>query len=161
MHPHEMWFPIDGSDKVVGRFRDLEQDITQQNGEKKTFSRPGLEARVAGNSNDISFQLMKDFNKDMLIKRCPLGWAHYEKYKAAPVEETVRPITDHGGIKGTPLEKMGAFNNERISWFHAQGIYTVEQLAAISDTTLGNLGMGARGWRKKAADFLKAGAMAA
>lgn len=158
----DMWFPIDGSDKVVGRFRDTEIEVTQPDGQtKKTFVRPALEAKIAGNSGEISFQVMKDFNRDQLIKRCPAGWAYYEANRDKPAEpQALAPVSELG-IKGTPIERMDAFNNERLAWFKAQGLLTVEQLAGISDGNLGNLGMGARAWRKKAIEFLAAANKAA
>jgi hypothetical protein len=150
----EMWFPIDGSDKVVGRFVDTELEVTQPDKVTKIMHRrPALEARVAGNSTEISFQVVKDFNREQLIKRCPAAWAYYEANRDKPDDAKVPTISDVG-IKGTPLETMNAFNNERVVWFKSQGIQTVEQLAALSDSTLGNLGMGARGWRKKAIEHL-------
>jgi len=155
----DMWFPIDGSDKVVGRFRDTELPVTLQDKTKKVVIRPALEARIAGNSNEVSFQVVKDFNKEDLIRRCPAGWAYYEANRGKPEDHGLPPIADLG-IKGTALEKMNAFNNERLVWFKSQGIHTVEQLAALSDSTLGNLGMGARGWRKKATEYLASAAKA-
>lgn len=158
MHPNEMWFPVDGSKSVVGRFVDTEIEVTQADGSKRIFKRPALEAAVAGKtSTDVSFQLVKDHEKAKIVARCPLGWAHYEKLKAAPPPVEAVPLLSDLGMKGTPIEAGAlacSWNNDRITWFKSQGIYTCEQVAELSDAVCQSMGKGAVGWRKKANAFL-------
>ena len=160
MDARDKWFPIDGSGKVVGRFIDTSLDVTQKDGHTvKTFVRPALESKVAG-SNESVPQLMKPFNEKELIARCPEGWKHYQAVKAAEAETAAQPqsgiktVADTP-IKGVPIEDLGLFSHDKIVWFKAQGIYTVEQVADLSDTICQNLGFGAKAWRKKANDHLK------
>lgn len=159
MDQRDMWFPIDGSGKVVGRFVDTSIDVTNKDGEQTTFVRPALESKVAGNSSEVAFQLVKPFNEKELIARCPEGWKHYkalkEAEKAAPPPQSGVPLVSDMPVKGIPIEELGLFSHDKVVWFKTQGIYTVEQIADLSDTVCQNLGFGAKAWRKKANDYMK------
>ncbi len=159
MHPSELWFPLDGSQKTTGRFVDTVIEGKRESGEAFSITRPALEAKASG-SQEISFQVVKEFNKKQLIARCPLGWAHYEKLKAAPEAMPAIPTLKDLGIRGTPIEDAAlhcGFNNDRITWFKAQGIMTVQQVAELTDMACQNLGRGSVTWRKKAKEFLASG----
>lgn len=153
----ERWFPARDSTSVVGRFIDVECDdpVASKKANKPVkMYRAVLQAKIAG-STDVSAQVVKDFNKEDFCERFPGAWEHYEKLKAT-VDNG--PDPDMLGIKGTPVDEGNMFNNERIAWFKAQGIYTLEQVRDLSDTTIENMGrsggIGAKGWRKKAREYL-------
>lgn len=55
---------------------------------------------------------------------------------------------------GTPLEEWAMLTKSQVLTFKAVNIHTVEQLAAVSDGNLFNLGMGARDIREKAKAWL-------
>lgn len=57
---------------------------------------------------------------------------------------------------GTPLEQWPPVTKADVLMFKAQGIHTVEALAAVSDANLERLGPGVRGFRTKAQDYLEA-----
>ena len=59
-------------------------------------------------------------------------------------------------IVGTPLKEWPALTASQVAQMNALGIYTVDQLAALSDTGLERLGMHARTLQKKARAFLEA-----
>lgn len=153
----DLWFPLDGSRATVGRFVDTVTKGKREDGTPYEIARPALEAKPTANSNDISFQVLKDFERDKIIARCPEGWAYYQKMKAAPVAAPTVPTIGDLGIKGTPIEDAAVhcgWNNERLTWFKSMGIMTVEQVAALSDSGCQSMGRGAVGWRKKAKEFL-------
>lgn len=58
--------------------------------------------------------------------------------------------------EGTPLEQWPPLTKSQVLTFKAANVHTVEQLAAVSDTNLFNLGMGARALRDQAIMFLEA-----
>jgi hypothetical protein len=55
---------------------------------------------------------------------------------------------------GTPLVLLFPNNPEIIENLKHDKIFVVEQLAALSDTQIQNIGMGARAWQQKAAELL-------
>ncbi len=55
---------------------------------------------------------------------------------------------------GAPLSLLFPNNPEIIENLKYFKVLVVEQLAALSDTQIQNLGMGARAWQQKAAEFL-------
>lgn len=58
--------------------------------------------------------------------------------------------------EGTPLEHFPAMGASTVLNFKGYNVHTVEQLAAVSDAVLHNLGTGGRELRQKAQDWLKA-----
>ncbi len=59
-------------------------------------------------------------------------------------------------LTGTPLDKAPWINKSMSLTLKHNGVYTVEDLAGLSDSGLERVGMGARGLKQKAADFLSA-----
>lgn len=57
---------------------------------------------------------------------------------------------------GTPLDTLFPAQPEIVADYRAMRVFTVEQLATLSDTQLQNLGMGARDRQTKARNFLEA-----
>jgi len=57
--------------------------------------------------------------------------------------------------EGTPLEEWPVLRKSQVMMFKAMNIHTVEHLAAVSDSNLSNLGMGAREIREKAIAYLE------
>jgi hypothetical protein len=79
--------------------------------------------------------------------RFPRHWAHFEK-------------TGGQGVVGTPLKEWPQATASQIKEWQAQGVFTVEQLANMSDTNVGVF-IGGMGLRAKARLFLEAAAEAA
>lgn len=75
--------------------------------------------------------------------RFPRQWA---AFKAGQSQET----------KGTPLDLLFPESPAIVENLKAVSIRTVEQLAALPDTGLQNIGMGARQWKEKATAYLAA-----
>lgn len=59
-------------------------------------------------------------------------------------------------LTGTPIDKAPWINKAMSLTLRHNGVYTVEDLAGLSDTGLERIGMGARGMKQKAVDFLAA-----
>jgi hypothetical protein len=59
------------------------------------------------------------------------------------------------GMTGTPLKEWGAMTKSMVRNFAAYNVFTVEQLASISDGHVQNAGLGAREWRAKAQAFIE------
>jgi hypothetical protein len=57
-------------------------------------------------------------------------------------------------MEGTPLEEWPPLTKSQVLMFKASNVHTVEQLAAVTDQNIGNLGMGARVLRDKANSYL-------
>jgi hypothetical protein len=159
MHVTDMWFPLDNSTHTSGRFIDHQFEHTNTEGVQRTITQLILETKGMG-SIDTSNYKVNDKNKAAMIARCPAGWAHYENMKAKMVaapEVFAEPTAADLGIKGTPIEEAAQhmkLNNNRIRWFKEQGIYSVQQVADLTDMACQNLGKGAVGWRKTAKEFL-------
>lgn len=152
----DLWFPsAEGKDsKVIGRFVDHEKSFTDKDGKKITKMVILLEHKFPG-SSDISTSVVKDFNKAELIRRFPMAWERYEKQKADAIARPPEvPLATELGIKGTPIENVSFLGKDKIGYLKSQGFYTVEQIAALSDTECQNIGFGAKTWRKKAAEHL-------
>jgi len=56
---------------------------------------------------------------------------------------------------GTPVEEWPILTKSQAMMFKSVNVHTVEQLAAVSDTNLNNLGMGAREYREKAKAYIE------
>lgn len=69
---------------------------------------------------------------------------HWEAYQAGRQE-----MPD-----GTPLSILFPNNPEIVENLKYLKVFTVEQLAGLNDTQVQNVGMGARAWQQKAAQFL-------
>lgn len=69
----------------------------------------------------------------------------YEAFKRKASEQFV----------GVPLSKIFAYSPARVEHYERHSIYSVEQLAASSDTTLQSLGMGAVEDRRKCQKYLE------
>lgn len=57
--------------------------------------------------------------------------------------------------EGTPLEQWPILTKSQVMMMKSSNVHTVEQLAAVADGNLGNLGMGARELQEKAKIYLQ------
>ncbi len=69
---------------------------------------------------------------------------HWEAYQAGRQEAP----------DGTPLSILFPNNPEIVENLKYLKVFTIEQLGALNDTQVQNVGMGARQWQQKAAEFL-------
>lgn len=59
-------------------------------------------------------------------------------------------------VEGTPLSAWTSVTKAQVREFEAVNIFTVEQLASVSDAVLHTLGIGGRTWRDRARAFMEA-----
>lgn len=79
---------------------------------------------------------------------------HYSHY-AGQIAQFEK--SDSGGdLQGTPIEEWAMIDAPFAATLKALKVFTVEQLAEASDTTLQHIGQGARMWKDKASNWLKA-----
>lgn len=78
---------------------------------------------------------------DLDRRRFARHWAAFQEGRTAAPE-------------GTPLSVLFPNNPEIVENLKHDKIFVAEQLAALSDTQIQNIGMGARAWQQKAAEFL-------
>jgi hypothetical protein len=74
-------------------------------------------------------------------KRFPFAWQEFLKGEQA-------------ADRGTPLSQLPGIDSPIVRRCHAINIFTIEDLAAVSDTHLYNIGTGARELRQKAVEFV-------
>jgi hypothetical protein len=78
---------------------------------------------------------------------------NYQRF-AEQIDRFKRNETDHEG-GGMPLKMWPRADRGLIATLNAQNIFTVEQLASISDASLDHIGMGARELREQAKAYLQ------
>lgn len=83
-----------------------------------------------------------------IVKRSP----KYAEYSAQV--EAFKRQTGDGLVEGTPLASWTSIDAGTTATLKAAGVFTVEQLAAVSDGNLGHLGIGGLRLREMAQQFL-------
>lgn len=148
----ERWFPAADGGNVVGRFSEspkVDVKASQEKGKNVYIQVPVLLSKFPG-SVDVASQQVKPSNEKELTDRFPEAWKYYLASKEAPADGDIPAVTS-----GTPLHMAEFIPRDKIAWLQTIGFSTVEQLAEMSDTTVGNLARGASTWRKKAQEFVK------
>lgn len=74
-------------------------------------------------------------------RRFPFSWQEYQKGEKA-------------AARGTPLVKLAGMDASIIRHYHALNVFTIEDLALVSDLGLQNLGTGAREFRRAAQEWV-------
>jgi hypothetical protein len=152
LYQRETWFPALDSQSVVGRVVEIEKPHgakTREAGKPVHIIVPAMLHRVAG-SDETSVTEIKATTEKELRHRFPGAIEHYEKLKAASAATPTEIVVPDG----TPLNKADWIPREKLNWLEMQGFVSVEQLAALSDAQIQQLGTGSRTWKKKAAQFL-------
>ena len=98
------------------------------------------ELKIIGDPNTVIYKI-KD-KEEELKERFPQEYADYFKMS--------KPKTP----KTTPLSKLQGLGNKKEEALNVEGIRTVEDLAALSDSNCHGLGKGTLDLRKRAKDFL-------
>ena len=94
---------------------------------------------IPGDAKTVAEQTVRDHHK----QRWPREWEAFQKGQAAP-------------ISGMPLKEWSRSTPKMVAELNAQNIFTVEDLASVSDVNLGRLGMGGRQLRDQAKAFIDA-----
>lgn len=96
-----------------------------------------IRINIRGNDKIEVHRTASDADK----RRFPYAWQEFQRGQ-------------QGALRGTHLSKIG-MDTATIRSLNAKNVYTVEDLAMVSDNNLQNLGAGAREFRSKAADFVR------
>ena len=141
--------------KAIGYFCDETHELTNSRGEKVSRTYTMLKHWVPGVSGDFSSTPCKD-NADgaKLRKEWSQAWDHYLKEKAQAPAAPPIPTAVEYGIAGTPIEDLTFLSADHLTRLKMMGFTTAEQLRDMSDTACNNVGFGAKGWRRKAAEHL-------
>lgn len=75
-------------------------------------------------------------------RRFPFAWQEFQKGEAA-------------ASRGTHLNKLPGLDTPTIRSYNAKNVFTVEDLALVTDTHLPNLGIGAREKRQQAVEYVQ------
>ena len=148
----ELWFPSREWGNVVGKVMEVEKEHpgkSRELGRSVKIMVPVMASKVAG-SYDVSTQEIKDHNRASICGRFPGAWEAYEKERGAAPAEPAEVVST-----GTSLDKLTFIPREKMAWLKIQGFSNAEQIANLSDADIQKLGPGARGWRKKAGQFLE------
>jgi hypothetical protein len=127
--------------KVLVRFYSRtvpDAEETEKQGRPVHKSAPYVQIRVPGDRTNEPDRPVQDKDK----QRFPKAWAAFIAQKEAPVS-------------GTPLEAWPQISAPEVADLKAQRIHTVEELAAVGDAHLGNLGHNGRRIRDSARVFLE------
>jgi hypothetical protein len=103
------------------------------------------------------------FNDREFIKIIPVGDRNTVICEPVTEEHRHRFANQYAAFKnqqiqpqsGTPLEEWAPLTKSQVMTMKAVNVHTVEQLAAVSDGNLTNLGMGARELREKAIVYIE------
>lgn len=108
----------------------------------------------SGNSTPV-FELERTFDENMGHPE-PLRGAKYEELKQfiEDFKKTENGVGD-GSLSGTPLEQWSEMTRSLVATLKAQGVYTVDALAALPDGKLNVVGPDGRTWREKAKAYLE------
>lgn len=100
-----------------------------------------VEIRRVGDMNTVLYKVSE--KEDFLKENFPAEWAAYEKKGSAKIQP-----------EGTFLTVLGGVGKRKAQVLINQDVNTVEQLADLSDASVGALGAGTIDLRKKARDYL-------
>jgi hypothetical protein len=136
----------DDSGLFVQFYMESIEDEEQSKIEGRPFFRdvPFIKIIPVGDKNTVVCRPVKldyDANTPPDTVRWPAQYAAFQNQQVQVSE-------------GTPLEQWGPITKSQALMFKAVNVHTVEQLAAVSDQNLHNLGMGAREMREKATAYI-------
>jgi hypothetical protein len=101
---------------------------------------PFIRKMVPGDPSNIVERVAKDWDK----QQHPRAWDRFERERKS------------GAVEGTPLSEWPGINRAQIKEANYFEVYSLEQLAALSDGNVQKMGMGFRELREKAKAYLDA-----
>lgn len=137
----------DDSGLLVSFYTHPEHQVAKSNEEGRPIyeDKPYIRIMYAGDRNRVTDRRVDFKGKNGNIpdpERWPRQWAQYQAG-----EEQVE--------EGTPVEEWSLISRSQALMLKGVHIKTVENLAAVTDATLGNLGHGGRALRDQAVAWLK------
>lgn len=127
-----------------GTFAEFFMDAVQNNFESEKQGRPIFE-----DCEFVRILIPGDTKTEMVYRVTDVYKERYPKQY-----EAFKRSEDQRYAVGTPLKHWPPMTPALVRNMEASNVYTVEQLADVSDTQMQHIGMGAREWRDKAKAFL-------
>lgn len=134
--------PSSGSTYI--KFEESFKEIKAKSGGKPEF-KSIIMAKALIPGGDIFEREMNKSGEEWLRNKHPRFYPIYLKFKEYKTQE----------INGTPISQCPPISVARVKQLESLSIFTVEQLAELSDAQLDILGMGGRELREKAKTFLE------
>lgn len=125
------------------KFEQSYREVASKSGGKPEYIDVIL-AHVHMPGGDKFTKEMNEAGENWLRGKHPRFVQNYELFKAGKEQK----------LEGTPISQFPALSLAKVKMLESRNIFTVEQLASLSDAQLGDLGMGAREMQKKAKSFL-------
>lgn len=107
----------------------------------------------SGNSTPV-FELERVFDEHMNHPE-PLRGTKYEELKQYIEDFKKNEEARDSSLAGTPLEQWPEMNRSLVATLKAQGVFTVDALAALPDSKLSVVGPDGRSWRSKAEAYIE------
>lgn len=135
------YMPADDDQGAIGSFEWLQEFkpfLSRQAGHE--IYEPVLYIRITIRGNDKLEVHRPATEADK--RRFPFSWQEFQRGEDA-------------AARGTALSKLPGIDPGMLRGYHAKNIFTIEDLALVSDANLGNIGLGGRELRKKAIDYVE------
>lgn len=136
----KQYVPSDDDQGVLGNFETVKEfkPFKSQQEHKEIFEdETYVRIKIRGNDKLEVFRRCTDVDK----KRFPFAWQQFQSGQEQ-------------GRRGTPIVQLSGMDSSMVVGYNAKNVYTVEDLAAVSDNFLGDLGTGARELRYKARQYV-------
>jgi len=132
--------PFAGDDRLWVRFEMVpveDPEKTKEAGRTICVDVPHVEIRTPGDRDNVLYRAMTELDKQRFRKR-------YEEWMKTQTDEP---------MEGTPLSEVPIFKRREVEECRYMNIYTLEQLAGMSDTHI-KKDRGLFGYREKARSYL-------
>lgn len=126
------------------KFEQVAKEIPSQTGGTPTYE-DVIMAYVHIPGGDVFPREMDKSGEEWLRRKHGRFFPVYEQFKAGKEQK----------VAGTPITVLNFLSPARVKSLEARNIFTVEQLASLSDAHVQDLGMGAREIQKKAKSYLE------
>ena len=137
----KQYVPTDDDEGVLATFvkkLEIMPYLSQQAGKEIKEYKEYVRIVVKGDDKKVVFRPITEQDK----RRFPFAWQQYQR-------------GEEGALRGTPLSELFDTESEIVPHYNAMNIFTLEDLAQISDGNMQNLGAGARENRLRAKEYLE------
>jgi len=134
------YLPSDDDSGCIGTFETVSEYKTFKSKEAgKEIYEPVIFIRINIRGNDRTEVHRPATEADK--RRFPFSWQEFLKGEAA-------------ASRGTALTKLPGIDPPTLRSLHAKNVFTIEDLALVSDSNLQNLGLGGREFRARAQEYV-------
>jgi hypothetical protein len=136
----KQYVPTDDDEGVTATFfvkEEVMPFLSQQQGKEVKEKKQYVRIVVKGNSLNVVIRPVTEQDR----RRFPFSWQQFER-------------GEDQSKRGTALQELFDADSEIVPHYHSQNVFTLEDLAQVSDSNLQSLGAGARENRLKAKEYL-------